>query len=149
MARKAVVDAVMERLGPVVDEVRRWQPASGDAVPVIGPNETGDADPAGSNFISVQFPVANETQISTGAPGNNVWREEEVCRLLINVERNSGLDHSSTWAEELSALFRGTSFDNGNGQFWSVTSPQMDDRNEESGWYRAPIAIAYDHDLYG
>ncbi len=74
---------------------------------MIGPKETGDADPAGTAFLAVDYPVANEEQISTATPGANIWREEGVFRLLLHVERNSGLDLLLTWADDLAALFRG------------------------------------------
>lgn len=151
MARKAVVDAVLGRLGPVVmtdgAPSRHWQPSAGDPVPVIGPNETGDADPAGGMFIAVEFPLANEDQMTIGAPGQNVWREEGVFRIIIAAERNSGLNQALSWADELAARFRGASFDGV--QCWAVTSSQMDARNEESGWYRLAVAVGYEHHLYG
>ncbi|TDR90295.1 phage tail terminator-like protein [Enterovirga rhinocerotis] len=151
MARLAVVNAVLNRLGPLTgpadDPKRYWQPSSGDPVLVVGPNETGDADPAGGRFITVQFPVANEEMRSIGDPGNNLWVEEGVIRLVIGAERNAGLNQALAWADELASLFRGQSFDGV--QCWAVTSPQMDDRNEESGYYRVPLAIGFEHTLFG
>ncbi|TDR89108.1 phage tail terminator-like protein [Enterovirga rhinocerotis] len=136
MARKAVVDAVAGHLA-----------ANWTRCPIIGPNETGDADPAGGPFLSVEYPVATESQISTGAPGANIWREEGVFRLLLHVERNAGVDLILTWADELAALFRGRRLAE-HIQCWAVMSPRLDDDSDERGYYQSVIAVGYEADLF-
>lgn len=151
MARKAVVDAFLDRLGPVVgapDDPRRyWQPMVGDPVPVFGPNETGDADPGGGMFLMTEFVAASEEMASIGSPGNNRWTETGVVRILINTERNSGADLALTWADEIAALFRGQRLAN-EVQCWAVNSPQFDARNDESGYFRCSVAVGYEADIF-
>lgn len=133
MARKAVVDAVMGRLD-----------AGWTGCPVAGAN-LGGADPV-APFIAIEFPVANEAPASTGAPGDNIWREEGVFRIILHVERGAGIAEALAWCDTLAALFRGREFDGV--QCWEVTSPRLDDDNDLSGYFQVFVAVRYQHDIY-
>lgn len=136
MARKAVVDAVMARLK-----------ANWTTWPTAVLNVIGGVDQMRGDYVAVDFPVANERQISTGAPGDNIWREEGVFRILINVRRGGGVGAALAWSETLASLFRGKQFDGV--QCWHVNSPPLDSESNISGYWQCVIAVGYSHDIYG
>lgn len=137
MASKAVVDAVNAYLA-----------ANWTALPVIGPNPPSNARPSGrGSFVAVQYPVANREQITVGAPGQNVLREEGAIRLVVHVNVGEGVDQALTRADELSALFTNKRF---SGVETFAASPgAFDDRNEDSGYYRVSLVVPYTYDTFG
>jgi hypothetical protein len=136
MARKAVVDAVEARLATLWNGPR-----------VVGLNTFGEAPEDGSAFVVVQYPVANEEQITVGAPGNNIFREEGAIRFVINAVRGSGQTQALLWADELAALFRAKEFDGV--RTFAPDSPAIDDRNDEGNYYSLAIVVPYWHDITG
>jgi hypothetical protein len=133
MASKPVMDAVTARL------------AGWTATPIRDPNKTS-ATPSGRGaFLAVQYPVANEDQITFGSPGSNVFRESGAIRLVIHIGTGDGTEQASTWIEQLRALFRNQSFDGV--RTYAPSPPVIDDSNEDGGWYRLSVAIPYDFDL--
>lgn len=99
MARQSVIDAVKARLA-----------ANFSACSVLDQDTAGSAPADGSVYLVLQFPVANERQITIGAPGHNVWREEGAFRLLISVRTGDPLDGANTMLDLARALFRGKQF---------------------------------------
>ena len=99
MASKEVVDAVTARASTWTE------------VPIVGPNEGSETPADGSPFVRIDYPLSDSRQITFGAPGANVWREEGVFRLIIHAERGSGVDAGLLWAGQLATLFRGKEFD--------------------------------------
>jgi hypothetical protein len=99
MARQAVIDAVTARLK-----------ANFSACPVLDQDTTPAAPADGSSFLTLQFPVAYEEQITIGAPGHNVWRESGAFRLVISVRTGDPLAQANTWLDQARALFRGQQF---------------------------------------
>lgn len=130
MASQAVVAAVEARLKAnwtqctVVDRNRQEQPP---------------AD--GTPYLIVQFPVAQETQISIGAPGNNVFREEGAIRLVLHARRGRGIAEALAWIEQLRDLFRGRQFAGVN--TWAPAAAVEDDVNESGTYYRFAFAVPY------
>lgn len=100
MARQSVIDAVTARL------VANF---SGCPVLDAGLDTQGVAD--GSTFLALQFPVANERQVSIGAPGANVFREEGAFRLVMSVRTGEPLEQANVWLDQARAIFRGKQFD--------------------------------------
>jgi hypothetical protein len=135
MASKEVVDAVNARL------------ASWTTLPFVGPNLEGDTPADASQYVLVDYPVANAMQMSVGAPGYNVWREEGVFRLIIHAGRGKGVDDALIYAGQLAALFRGKSFDGVNTD--APSPPITDDRSENGNYFLIAIAIPYEFDLIG
>jgi hypothetical protein len=80
MARKAVVDKVEEVLA-----------AGFTAAPIFGENEEREPPTDGSSYVIVQYPYCRSEQISVGAPGTNVWRDEGAFRVVLHVERGRPL----------------------------------------------------------
>ena len=99
MARQAVIDAVKARLA-----------ANFSACSIVDDDVVAQGAADGSTYLVLQFPVANERQISIGSPGNNVWREEGAFRLAISVRTGDPLDQANTWLDQARAIFRGKQF---------------------------------------
>lgn len=135
MARQAVVDAVEEYLAD------NWS-----AVPIFGENTLGVTPANGSPFVVVQYPYAISRQISIGAPGANVWRDDGAFRLVIHVERGTGAKQGRQWADELADLFRGKNLTVL--QTHAPSAPVTDDRNDKATYWVMSIAVPYTHDYY-
>lgn len=138
MASKAVVDAVEARL------TSYWT-----ATPFIGFNTQGAAPTDGSEFLSVQYPVANGEQITIGAPGNNLWREEGVIRFVLNVKRGvaGAVGQGLGWADTLASLFRGKQFSHVS--TYAPSSPILDDSNDVGNYWQLSFAVPYYTDIFG
>ncbi|KQO87336.1 hypothetical protein ASF33_02380 [Methylobacterium sp. Leaf92] len=136
MPLKLVVDAVEGRLA------EGW-----DKCPVVGINLTGNTPRDGSPFVQVSYPVANNEQLTVGAPGQNVYRETGAFRILINWKRGKPIGPGLEWADELAALFRGREF--GGIQTFAPGSPVIDDRNDEGNYFALSFAVPYQADILG
>ncbi|ETR75067.1 hypothetical protein X566_20130 [Afipia sp. P52-10] len=104
-------------------------------------------EPPAPPFIEVLFPVASAQQMSVGAPGANLWREEGGCLLVLNIERGAGAKDWAPWADELAAIFRGKNFDGV--QTFAPTSAEFENSNEDGNFYQIGVAITYQYDLIG
>lgn len=136
MPSKAVIDAVEARLA-----------ANWTSTPYFGGNVTGDPPIDGSPYLIVQFPVANGQQITVGAPGNNVYREEGVIRFVLHVQRGQGLSQGLGWADALAAIFRGQKFSGVN--CWAPSPPVLDDANDRGNFEVLSFVIPYYRDDFG
>jgi hypothetical protein len=135
MAQAAVVAAVTARL------------ASFARCPIAGINMQGDTPADASPFLAVEYPVANEQQITVGAPGNNVFRETGAIRFVLSIRRGRGVDQGMGWADELRTLFRGQQFANVN--TWAPSSPVLDNANDSGSYWRLTFAVPYYFDFVG
>lgn len=107
----------------------------------------GDTPPGNTPFLVIQYPVAKASQITFGAPGSNFWRDEGAIRFVLNVETGTGADQAFIWMEEIAALFRGKTLDGV--RTYAPTSPAIDDRNAEAGWFKLSFSVPFDHDVIG
>jgi hypothetical protein len=135
MASKPVVDAIKERLLDWTD------------IPVIHPNETEAPPIDGSPYVRVDYPLARSQQVSVGAPGANIWREEGVFRFVIYAQRGVDLDDGLVWAGSLAALFRGKNFDGV--QTFAPSPPATNDESDNGNYYVLAVAVPYQFDLIG
>lgn len=133
MAHPSVIAAVAARL------------ASGWSHCVVADVDNAAATPPAVPFLAAEFPVANENQITIGAPGANVFRETGAIRLVLAVDKGSGGAEWRQWMEDLRGLFRGTQF--GGVSTWAPSSPVLDDRNQDGGFYKLSIAVPYYFDF--
>lgn len=133
MASLAVITAVKARL-------------VGFATPLHWPNGSARPPADGSAFVAVQFPVALEEQITFGAPGANVFREEGAIRFVISARRGTGPESLGVIAEALRTLFRNARFDGV--RCYAPSSPVFDDRGDDAGFFKAAIVVPYDHDIF-
>lgn len=136
MAQAAVVTAVAARLA-----------ASFARCPVAGINLQGDTPADGSPFLTVEYPIANEQQITIGSPGANVFRETGAIRFVLAIQLGTGVKQGMDWADELRALFRGQQFASVN--TWAPTSPVLDDANDTGNYWRLTFAVPYYFDFVG
>lgn len=137
MARKGLMDAVSARLG-----------ADWHGAPIYGVNGGKWGPPEdGSSFVAVQYPFNSARQLTFGAPGANVWREEGGIRFVLALEPGTGDDVGFTWADEIAALFRGKEFDGV--QCFAPTSPVIDDDNDIGSYFVLTFVVPYQFDLIG
>lgn len=137
MAGRAVEEAVNARLA-----------ANWTATPIVA-DDAVDSGPAdGSPYVTVQYPVSQENQITVGAPGNNVFRETGAFRIVLNCPSgpNVGKAQALVWMDQLRAIFRGR-------QFAGVTtfapSPGVENNsNYIAGRYVMSCAVPYQFDLF-
>lgn len=135
MASKAVMDAIAARLA-----------ASWTATPVDTLNSVGDPPADGSPFLTVQYPIASEEQITVGAPGNNVFRESGVIRFVLSIQRGLGVDQGMSMVDMLRVLFRGKQFDGVT--TWGASPPVLDDRNDSGNYWTLSLVVPYYFDLF-
>lgn len=134
MASQAVIDAVAARLA-----------ASWTTTPMVVDDTTGQGTPDGAPYVTVEYPVARENQITIGAPGANVFRESGVIRLVLVSMTGGGLGQPISTMDALRALFRGK-------QFAGVTTyapspPAVDPTNYQGGRFKITSAVPYYFDL--
>lgn len=140
MALKAVKDAVEIRLD-----------LGFDGCPRVASNAAATTDPANGAFYTVQYPVANSEQVSIGAPGQNVWREEGAFRIVISEQRGVGTAAAYAWAEAIARLFRGIQIVEPDCTLncWAPGSPVEDDGNADGSFYLLSFAVPYTADIVG
>lgn len=133
MASLAVMTAVETRLAA-------WTHA-----PVITPNTKARPPADGGPFLTVTYPVADEAQISVGAPGSNLYRETGAFRFVLSVPFGSGLKRWGPMVNELRALFRGQTFDGV--VTWECAPPATRNSDDEA---RAELsfAVPYRYDVF-
>ena len=136
MPSKAVYDAVKARL----DE--NWSD-----LPVVYPDTWGEGPEDGSAFVAIQFPLASSEQMSTGAPGANVWRETGAIRFVVNSIRGEGLVDGLQYCDDLADLFRGKLFDGVT--TWAPSPPVIDDRGDMGNYQQLSFTVEYQYDLIG
>jgi hypothetical protein len=141
MAAKAVVDAVEARLGAT------WTSTDGSVIPVFGINTGGETPSDGSPFLRVQYPAADENQITVGTPGTHVFREDGRIELVLSIARGLGVAQGMAWADELRTLFRGRKFSGIN--TWGVTSPVLDSSNDAGNYWTLTFGASYYTDIFG
>lgn len=140
MIMKNAIDAIVSRLKD------GW--THGSECPINDDlNDGSDAPADGSAFVSMDYPVSNAAQKSIGAPGENVFREEGVARVLIHVPAGSGIATPLQWADEVVALFRAKTFDGV--QTFAPNVATMDASNDVGSYFVVAVAIPYQFDTLG
>lgn len=140
MASAAVMAAVRTRLGSEWSRTDVRYPNEQDA-------DTGLQAPVdGSPFLAVQYPAALENQITVGAPGNNVFREEGAIRFVLQIPRGAGVTEYAGWLDELRASFRGKQF--GGVTTFAPSPSVLDDRSEDGNYWALSCAVPYWYDLF-
>jgi hypothetical protein len=135
MAGKAVEDAVAARLA-----------ASWTATAIVEDDTTGQGPADGSPYVTIEYPVAREDQITIGAPGNNVFRESGAFRIKLVSPTGQGLDQALAWIDQLRAIFRGKQF---SGVTTYAPSPgAVDNSNYVAGKFIVSSAVPYQFDLF-
>jgi len=134
MPQKAVADLVEAHLAA------HWT-----ACPVEPTNRAGRRS-GDETFLVVQYPVANSEQISVGAPGNNLWREEGAIRFMLMIPRGGGVDEGYALADQIADLFRGQQL--GALETFGPSSPVADDGNEDGKFFGMAVVVPYQFDFF-
>lgn len=134
MASKAVMDAVAARVA-----------AGWSRTPVTIPNVDATVPSDASAFLTVEFPVANETQMSVGAPGANVFREEGAIRFSLSMPVGRGFNPWLGYMDELRSLFRDQTFA---GVDTFETPPPSIDRSADGAYREMSFSVAYQYDIF-
>lgn len=101
MAGKAVVDAVSAMLA-----------ANWSTTAIIDDDSSGQGTGDGSPYVTIEYPVSVENQITIGAPGNNVFRESGAFRIVLVSPTGTGLNQPLAWIDQIRAIFRSVHFNN-------------------------------------
>lgn len=120
-----------------------------DACPRVELNAGGAAPGDSTPFLVVEYPVSRSQQISVGAPGQNVWREEGAFRIVVAVPVGTRTRQALIWLDEIAKLYRGQVFDGVT--CWAPSSPTPcdEDNNEDGSYFRMSIAVPYWADIIG
>jgi hypothetical protein len=131
--------------GALVAAVTARLKAGWSETAIIDDDTTGQGRPDGSPYVTVEYPVAREDQITIGAPGNNLFRERGVIRLVMSFQTGGGLTQPLALMDQLRALFRSKQFD---GVTTFATSPAIvDPTNYQGGRFKMSSAVPYYLDL--
>jgi hypothetical protein len=132
--------------GTLVAAVTARLKASWTETAIVEDDTTGQGTPDGSPYVTVKYPVAREDQVTIGAPGNNVFRESGVIRLVMSFQTGGGLTQPLALMDRLRALFRGQQFD---GVMTFAPSPAIvDPTNYQGGRFKMSSAVPYYLDLF-
>lgn len=135
MAGKVVVDAVTARLK-----------ANWTLCLVVDDDTTGQGPGDGSAYVTLEFPVAVENQITIGSPGANVFRESGAFRIKLVTPTGIGLSQPTDWIDQLRAIFRGKQF---SGVTTYAPSPGViDNSNYQAGKFVISTACPYFIDIF-
>ena len=135
MAGKAVIDAVTARLQ-----------ANWTLCAIVLDDTTGQGPGDGSPYVTLEFPVAIENQITIGSPGNNVFRETGAFRIKLVALTGQGLSQATDWIDQLRAIFRGKQF---SGVTTYAPSPgAIDNSNYLGGKFVISSSVPYYVDLF-
>jgi hypothetical protein len=118
-----------------------------NAPAIILPNKASLVPADGSAFLTLEYPIANEEQISVGSPGANVFRETGAFRLTLSVpigagriDKNTGQDVVG-WMDALRAAFRGQTFSGV--KTWAPSSVATNDKSDDGAYYELSFAVPY------
>lgn len=100
-----------------------------------------------SAFVTIDFPVMNEGQISIGVPGGNIFRVEGGFRVVIHWPRDQARSTAIGWVDQIQTLFRGR-------QFSGITTyapdgPILDDASDARGYIELVTVVPFVFDLTG
>ena len=135
MASKSVMDAFSARIS-----------ANWTATAIVLPDEVASGPSDGSAYVTIEYPVAKEDQITIGSPGNNVFRETGVARIVLNSPSGQGTGQAAAWIDQLRAIFRGKQF---SGVTTFAPSPGIENKsNYQAGRFVMSAAVPYYFDLF-
>lgn len=135
MAGKVVVDAVAALL------VANWT-----ATAIVDDDTTGQGTGDGSPYVTVEYPVSVENQITIGSPGNNVFRESGAFRIVLISQTGTGISQPLAWIDQLRAIFRGKQF--GGVTTYAPSPGVVDNSNYVAGKFVISCSVPYYCDLF-
>lgn len=140
MSSKFVRDTVDAFINDSVDVI--------DAKVVDLENVAPDLPTTLERWVGIQYLSSEENQISTGSPGNNVWREQG--NISIHCAVASGLSTSviRVVADNVQKLLRGAHID---GIVVPSVNPPVtreDVRAMQGNWYVLSVVFEYYYDIH-
>lgn len=135
MAGKVVVDAISARLA-----------ANWTLTAIVDDDTTGQGTGDGLPYVTIEYPVSVENQITVGSPGNNVFRESGAFRIKLISPTGQGLSQPLAWIDLLRAIFRGKQF---SGVTTYAPSPgAVDNSNYVGGKFIISSSVPYYLDIF-
>lgn len=111
------------------------------------PNDGGSPPSDGSAFLTYEFPMANETMETTGAPGNNYYREDGAFRVILRLPMGEGIDpDTSVWPDRINTLraaFRGFVSADRSVTVFEVGPPITNDSSDQGSYFDMSFAALY------
>lgn len=123
MAKQAVTDAVRDRLV-----------ANFTLAPLLKLNETTVTPADGSSYVRLEFPVANDRQVTLGRE----YREEGAFRISVVTEIGSGVTKSMTWCEQIATIFRNQKFSG-----VDCRTPTIREGMDDGSYFIASVIVPY------
>lgn len=137
MASMLVMNAVEARLAA------NWP----NSPPIVLPNKASSVPDDGSAFLTLEYPIANEEQISVGSPGANVFRETGAFRLTLSIPIGVGRVDPATsqdmvgWMDALREVFRGQTFSGV--KTWAPSPIATNDKSDDGAYFELSFATPY------
>lgn len=106
--------------------------ANWTATPIQTSNVVEDLPEPPAAFIALEFPGGGAEQITIGAPGANLFREDGAFMLHVFVPLGAGAAVARGHADTLAAIFRAQSFDGV--RCWAPFPPQESATSDGNYW---------------
>ena len=126
--------------------------------PIRAAGVEGTVPQDNSAFLSVQYPVATEEQITVGAPAANVWRQSGGARVVVLLPIGVDvLDAAEPWMERIDTLraaLRGKMIDGGPSLLGPIRTqeaspPVINDTNDQGAYFEVAFVVTYQADYLG
>jgi hypothetical protein len=104
---------------------------------------TGDNPDAATGFIALEFFGGAEEQITTGSPGNNIFRESGQVTIRVYASLGQARDTAEAAAEALRNLFRADRFSAGSRVVRVLDTSPMGGGQDEAGMWAESVALGY------
>jgi Bacteriophage related domain of unknown function len=106
--------------------------------------DENDAAPAPkTQYLTIEYPVANEDRISIGARPA-LFRETGAIRFVVHILNMSGLEDAMALVETLRDFFREQKF--GGVETFEASPPALDKSNRARAFYLLPFVVTYKFD---
>lgn len=106
--------------------------------PVAVLNVDGEVPAGSGEFLVVQYPVSNQTQVDLA---ERLFREDGTVRFVVLTQRGVGAQQARDWGAELGAMFR--RFRSGSVRFLLPSSPFFDNSNDAGSFFVATVVVDY------
>lgn len=121
--------------------------ANWDKTPITDANAGGRVPARNTPYLSLEFPVATEEQLTIGSPGSNWFREEGAFRIVLSIPTGHKLSPFDTWLDALRAAFRSKSFDGV--ETWGAAPSITNGRSANGAYYELSFSVPYRFDFLG
>ncbi|MFO1080860.1 MAG: phage tail terminator-like protein [Reyranellaceae bacterium] len=122
--------------------------AAGIAWPVRDLINTAENPDASGGFIAIEFLGGSEEQFTTGAPGDNLFRENGQVTIRVYAPQEGSVttrDQAERYAEAIRVAFRGRRFACGADRTIRIDGTQpMGGGQDEAGLWAEAIGLGYE-----